>query len=114
MATMKAAVMREAGGPEVFRIECRPIPQPGKDRVLIRVMAFVSIARSFLQDEDCRQALNFLWIDSGSPGRSYANNRRSCSFSLGIILPPRFWQADSWSRAFVTSADGNDARTGFS
>jgi NADPH:quinone reductase-like Zn-dependent oxidoreductase len=40
MAKMKAAVIREAGGPEVFRIESRPIPQPGKDRVLIRVMAF--------------------------------------------------------------------------
>jgi NADPH:quinone reductase-like Zn-dependent oxidoreductase len=40
MAQMKAAVIREAGGPEVLKIESRPIPQPGKDRVLIRVMAF--------------------------------------------------------------------------
>ena len=40
MAKMKAAVIREAGGPEVLRIECRPIPQPDQDRVLIRVMAF--------------------------------------------------------------------------
>jgi NADPH:quinone reductase-like Zn-dependent oxidoreductase len=40
MAQMKAAVIREAGGPEVLRIESRPIPQPGQDRVLIRVMAF--------------------------------------------------------------------------
>ncbi|MFY9953509.1 zinc-binding alcohol dehydrogenase family protein [Bradyrhizobium sp.] len=40
MAQMKAAIIREAGGPEVLRIESRPIPQPGKDRVLIRVMAF--------------------------------------------------------------------------
>jgi NADPH:quinone reductase-like Zn-dependent oxidoreductase len=37
---MKAAVIREAGGPEVLRIESRPIPQPSKDQVLIRVMAF--------------------------------------------------------------------------
>jgi NADPH:quinone reductase-like Zn-dependent oxidoreductase len=40
MARMKAAVIREAGGPEVLRIESRQIPQPSKDQVLIRVMAF--------------------------------------------------------------------------
>src|SRR6516225_2846679 len=40
MRTMKAAVIYEAGGPEVLKIESRPIltPQPGE--VLIRVKAF--------------------------------------------------------------------------
>ena len=40
MTTMKAAVIYEAGGPEVLKIESRPIltPQPGE--VLIRVKAF--------------------------------------------------------------------------
>jgi NADPH:quinone reductase-like Zn-dependent oxidoreductase len=40
MGTMKAAVIREAGGPEVLRIEERPIPIPRDGEVLIRVKAF--------------------------------------------------------------------------
>jgi NADPH:quinone reductase-like Zn-dependent oxidoreductase len=37
---MKAAVVREAGGPEVLKIETWPIPEPTSDQVLIRVRAF--------------------------------------------------------------------------
>jgi NADPH:quinone reductase-like Zn-dependent oxidoreductase len=40
MNTMKAAVMYEAGGPEVLKIESRPIPGPRVGEVLIRVKAF--------------------------------------------------------------------------
>ncbi|KAI1613382.1 zinc-binding oxidoreductase [Exophiala viscosa] len=40
MATMKAAVIREPGGPEKLKIETLPIPTPGDDEVLIRVKAF--------------------------------------------------------------------------
>jgi len=40
MATMKAAVMYEPGGPEVLKIESRPIPRPDDNQVLIRVRAF--------------------------------------------------------------------------
>lgn len=40
MTTMKAAVIHEAGGPEVFKLECRPIPIPKQGEVLIRVKAF--------------------------------------------------------------------------
>jgi NADPH:quinone reductase-like Zn-dependent oxidoreductase len=40
MATMKAAVIHEAGGPEVLRIESLPIPTPKRSEVLIRVKAF--------------------------------------------------------------------------
>jgi len=37
---MKAAVIYEAGGPEVLKLEQRPIPKPTLDQVLIRVKAF--------------------------------------------------------------------------
>jgi NADPH:quinone reductase-like Zn-dependent oxidoreductase len=40
MTTMKAAVIHEAGGPEVLKIERIPIPTPQKGEVLIRVKAF--------------------------------------------------------------------------
>ncbi|WP_368623047.1 zinc-binding alcohol dehydrogenase family protein [Paraburkholderia sp. BR13444] len=40
MTTMKAAVIHEPGGPEVLRIEQRPIPTPQQGEVLIRVKAF--------------------------------------------------------------------------
>lgn len=40
MATMKAAVIRDAGGPEVLKIESLPIPTPKRSEVLIRVKAF--------------------------------------------------------------------------
>jgi NADPH:quinone reductase-like Zn-dependent oxidoreductase len=39
MANMKAAVIRQAGGPEVLRIETVPIPTPQTGEVLIRVKA---------------------------------------------------------------------------
>ncbi len=38
--TMKAAVMHEPGGPEVLKIETRPVPKPAAGEVLIRVRAF--------------------------------------------------------------------------
>jgi len=38
--TMKAAVIHEPGGPEVLKIETRPIPKPRAGEVLIRVNAF--------------------------------------------------------------------------
>jgi len=40
MATMKAAVIREAGGPDVLKIERLPIPTPKSGERLIRVKAF--------------------------------------------------------------------------
>jgi NADPH:quinone reductase-like Zn-dependent oxidoreductase len=40
MATMKAAVIYEVGGPEVLKLETRPIPTPKHGEVLIRVKAF--------------------------------------------------------------------------
>ncbi|MGI4978268.1 MAG: zinc-binding alcohol dehydrogenase family protein [Janthinobacterium lividum] len=40
MATMRAAVIREAGGPEVLRLEDVAVPVPRDGEVLIRVRAF--------------------------------------------------------------------------
>jgi NADPH:quinone reductase-like Zn-dependent oxidoreductase len=40
MTTMKAAVIHEAGGPEVLKIESLAIPKPKNGEVLIRVKAF--------------------------------------------------------------------------
>jgi NADPH:quinone reductase-like Zn-dependent oxidoreductase len=40
MANMKAVVIRQAGGPEVLRIETVPMPTPRTGEVLIRVKAF--------------------------------------------------------------------------
>jgi len=40
MSTMKAAVIHEAGGPDVLKLEQRPIPSPKRGEVLIRVRAF--------------------------------------------------------------------------
>src|ERR1700675_1358200 len=40
MTTMKAAVIREAGGPEVLKIESLPVPTSQSGEVLIRVKAF--------------------------------------------------------------------------
>ncbi|KAA9349819.1 zinc-binding alcohol dehydrogenase family protein [Larkinella humicola] len=37
---MKAAVVYQPGGPDVLRIEERPIPTPGEGQVLVRVKAF--------------------------------------------------------------------------
>jgi NADPH:quinone reductase-like Zn-dependent oxidoreductase len=40
MTTMKAAVVHAPGGPEVLKLETRPIPRPRQGEVLIRVKAF--------------------------------------------------------------------------
>jgi len=40
MTTMKAAVIYEAGGPEVLKMESRPVPVPQPGEVLIAVKAF--------------------------------------------------------------------------
>ncbi len=40
MATMKAVVMHAPGGPEVLKLEERPVPVPKPGEVLIRVRAF--------------------------------------------------------------------------
>ena len=40
MDVMKAAVIHEPGGPEVLKIESRPVPTPQTGEVLIRVKAF--------------------------------------------------------------------------
>lgn len=36
MATMRGAVVREAGGADVLKIETLPVPEPGLGEILIR------------------------------------------------------------------------------
>ena len=38
--TMKAIVVHEAGGPEVLKVERRPLPTPEQGWVLVQVKAF--------------------------------------------------------------------------
>jgi hypothetical protein len=38
--TMRAAVIHVAGGPEVLKLETRPVPVPKEDEVLIQIKAF--------------------------------------------------------------------------
>jgi hypothetical protein len=40
MVMMRAAVIYEAGGPEVLKLETIPVPKPNNDEVLIRIKAF--------------------------------------------------------------------------
>jgi len=40
MGSMRAVVIREPGGPEVLKLETRPMPTPKPGWVLIRVRAF--------------------------------------------------------------------------
>ena len=55
MTTMKAAVIYEAGGPEVLRMETRPVPVPQPGEVLIGLRPSVSTARSSLPGRGCRR-----------------------------------------------------------
>jgi hypothetical protein len=56
MGTMKAAVTYTPGGPEVLKIEQRPIPTPQPGQVLNRVRAF-GLNRSELFTRQCLSRL---------------------------------------------------------
>lgn len=55
---MRAVVIREHGGPEVLRIEERPVPQPGPGEVRVRVRA---VGVNHLD----------LWVRRGVPGHPF-------------------------------------------
>ena len=50
MALMKAVVVHEAGGPEVLRIESRPVPAPKPGEVLIRPAVDAAAAGDQIHD----------------------------------------------------------------
>jgi NADPH:quinone reductase-like Zn-dependent oxidoreductase len=54
MPEMKAVVIREAGGPEVLKIESLPIPTAKPGEVLIRVKAFGLNRSELLRDRGIR------------------------------------------------------------
>jgi NADPH:quinone reductase-like Zn-dependent oxidoreductase len=59
--TMPAAVHSRFGGPEVISVEQLPVPRPGDDEVLVRVIAStVSIADHRMRSRDLPDGLGFL------------------------------------------------------
>ena len=56
MTTMKAAVIYEPGGPEVLKVETRPIPVPQSGEVLIRIKAFGLNRSELFTRQGIRQA----------------------------------------------------------
>ena len=87
MATMKAAVIREPGAPEVLKIENLPIPAPKQGEVLIRVKA-CGLNRSELftrqgHSPDVKfPACSALKPSDSSKKRLAANSRRVTSSRL--------------------------------
>ena len=57
MSTMKAVVIHQTGGPEVLKLEDRPIPTPKSGWVLIRVRAF-GLNRSELFTRQAERAVS--------------------------------------------------------
>ena len=73
---MKAIVFYEQGGPEVLRLEDRPVPQIGATDVLLKVRA-VSVNRSSRRSPCCRKARG-AWLRDTPWSRSSAVSRRVC------------------------------------
>ena len=84
---MKAAVIYEAGGPEVLKIESRPIPTPQVGEVLIRVKAF-GLNRSELFTRQGHSP--GVWERAADPSRAVADrvHREVELLVLGAIVQP--------------------------
>ena len=59
MTMMKAAVVHEAGGPEVLRIESRLVPTPRSGEVLIRIKAFGINRSELFTRQGCSPGVKF-------------------------------------------------------
>src|SRR6266849_46653 len=99
MTTMKAAVIHEAGGPEVLKIERLPIPTPQSGEVLIRVKAFgLNRSELFTREGNSTAATpnspacprhRCRSLRPKSPGKRSEPSRRCCK-RLGARCSSRF------------------------
>ena len=82
MPTMKAAVIYEAGGPEVLRLESRPVPVPQPGEVLIAVKAFGLNRSELFTRQGLSPDVNFprilgieaVGVVEDAPGKEFAKN----------------------------------------
>jgi putative PIG3 family NAD(P)H quinone oxidoreductase len=85
LPTMRAVIVREAGGPEVLSIREVPDPQPGPDDVLVRVRA------SALNRADLLQRRGLYPAPPGAPadipGLEFAGEVRAVGQRVGSLKP---------------------------
>ena len=89
MATMKAAVIHEAGGPEVLKIESLPIPAPKSAEVLIRVKAFGLSRSQLFTRQGHSPSVKFprVWVSK----RSVSSRQRPEASFASAISSRRRW-----------------------
>ena len=100
MATMKAAVIHEAGGPEVLKIESLPIPTPQSGEVLIRVKAFGLNRSELFTRQGHSPDVTFPRV-LGIEAVGLVEKRRETSFARAISSRPR-WAAWGGSSTAAT------------
>ncbi|KAK9485390.1 chaperonin 10-like protein [Lipomyces starkeyi] len=72
MATMKAVVIYEAGGPEVLKLESRPIPRPQNGQVLIRIKTFgLNRSELFTRQVPTNNGIEAVGLVEEAPGNEF-------------------------------------------
>jgi len=98
MRTMKAAVIYEAGGPEVLRIESLPVPVPQPGEVLIAVKAFGLDRSELFTRQGLSPDVTFprilgigaVGVVEDAPGREFAMGRQfDGSYAEYTCVPAR-------------------------
>jgi NADPH:quinone reductase-like Zn-dependent oxidoreductase len=92
MTTMKAAVIYEAGGPEVLKLEQRPIPTPQPGEVLIRIKAFGLNRSEMFTRQGFSQSVKFprvlgieaVGVVEDAPGKEFAKGDTVASAMGGM------------------------------
>ena len=98
MTTMKAAVIYEAGGPEVLKMETRPVPVPQPGEVLIAVKAFGLDRSELFTRQGLSPDVTFprilgigaVGVVEDAPGREFAMGRQfDGSYAEFTCVPAR-------------------------